>query len=70
MASAHRLELLPSDTATLSTRQELRIAAAEHTAETQAHQPGSWWSKAHKGDKVEKGKGKGKKGKDKQKKDS
>ena len=73
-ASAHRLELLPSDTATISTRQELRIATTEQKAEAQAHQPGGWWSKGsgkepHKGDKVEKGKGKGKKGKDKQKKD-
>lgn len=40
-ASAHRLELLPSDTATLSTRQELRIATTEHKAETQAHQAGT-----------------------------
>lgn len=74
-ASAHRLELLPSDTATLSTRQELRIATTEHKAESQAHQTSTWWSKgsgknAHKGEKVDKGKGKGKKGKDKQKKET
>lgn len=73
-ASAQRLELLPSDMATISSRQELKIAATEQKAEAQAHQSSTWWPKgagkeAPKGDKGEKGKGKRKKGKDKPKKD-
>ena len=72
--SAQRLELLPSDTATLSSRQELKIATAEQRAEAQAHQTGPWWSKgqgkeSNKTDKGDKGRGKGKKGKEKPKKD-
>ena len=72
--AAQRLELLPSDTATLSSRQELKIATTEQRAEAQAHQSGAWWSKGtgkegSKGERTEKGKGKGKKGKEKPKKD-
>ena len=72
--SAQRLELLPSDTATLSSRQELKIATTEQRAEALAHQSTSWWSKGggkdqSKGEKNDKGKGKGKKGKEKPKKD-
>ena len=68
--SAQRLELLPSDAAALSSRQELRIATTEQRAEAQAHQAGAWWSKgagkeSSKGECQEKGKGKGKKGKEK-----
>ena len=71
--SAQRMELLPPDGASLSSRQELSIATAEHRAEVKAHQAGSWkdWSKG-KGGKAEKeegAKGKGKKGKAKPKKD-
>ena len=71
--SAQRMELLPPDGASLSSRQELSIAAAEHRAEVKAHQAGSWkdWGKG-KGGKPEKddgGKAKGKKGKQKPKKD-
>ena len=70
---AQRMELLPPDGASLSSRQELSIATAEHRAEVKAHQAGSWkdWSKG-KGGKAEKeegAKGKGKKGKAKPKKD-
>ena len=73
-ASAQQLELLPSDTATLSSRQELKIATSEQRAEAQAHQSGAWWTKgsgkdSHKEEKDDKGKGKGKKGKEKPKKD-
>ena len=72
--SAQRLEILPSDAATLSSRQELKIATTEQKAEAQAHQTGSWWGKGSgkdhaKGEKTDKGKGKGKKGKEKPKKD-
>ena len=71
--SSQRMELLPPDGASLSSRQELSIAAAEHRAEVKAHQAGSWkdWSKG-KGGKAEKddgAKGKGKKGKANPKKD-
>ena len=62
--AAQRLELLPSDTATLSSRQELKIATTEQRAEAQAHQSGAWWSKgsgkeAGKSERTDKGKGKG-----------
>ena len=72
--AAQRLELLPTDTPTLSSRQELKIATTEQRAEAQAHQSGSWWSKGSgkesgKSEKADKGKGKGKKGKEKPKKD-
>ena len=72
--AAQRLELLPSDAATLSSRQELKIATTEQRAEAQAHQSGAWWSKGTgkeggKGERTEKGKGKGKQGKEKPKKD-
>lgn len=72
--SAQRLELLASETATLSSRQELKIATTEQRAEAQAHQAGSWWNKGSgkdngKSEKGDKGKGKGKKGKEKPKKD-
>ena len=71
--SAQRMELLPPDGASLSSRQELSIAAAERRAEVKAHQVGTWkeWGKG-KGGKAEKddgGKGKGKKGKAKPKKE-
>ena len=71
--SSQRMELLPPDGASLSSRQELTIAAAEHRAEVKAHQAGAWkeWNKG-KGGKAEKddgAKGKGKKGKTKPKKD-
>ena len=65
---------LPSDTATLSSRQELKIATTEQKAEAQAHQSGAWWSKgagkeSGKSEKTDKGKGKGKKGKEKPRKE-
>lgn len=46
---------LPPDGATLSSRQELSIAAAEHKAEIKAQQVGNWkeWGKG-KGGKAEK----------------
>ena len=71
--SSQRMELLPPDGASLSSRQELSIAAAEHRAEVKAHQAGGWkdWGKG-KGGKTEKedgAKGKGKKGKAKPKKE-
>ena len=71
--SAQRLELLPSDAATLSSCQEIRLATTEQRAEPQAHQGGGWRTRGA-GKKVRKEtsarKGKGEKGKDKQKKDS
>ena len=71
--SSQRMDLLPPDGASLSSRQELTIAASEHRAEVKAHQAGAWkeWNKG-KGGKAEKddgAKGKGKKGKTKPKKD-
>lgn len=69
-SAAQRLELLPPDGATLSSRQELSIAVAEQRAEVKAHQTPTWrdWGKG-KGGKGESNKGKGKKGKEKPKKE-